>query len=246
MNPAFATAAIATMLLIGGAFAKPSPTGETPVARRASGNIVIVSIDDASLAEIGPWPWNRRVHADLVDALTRAGVRRIAFDIVFDRPSADPADDIALADALKRATARPLLAAWPTQTDPVMPNSVLAREGTRAYVAVALDENGVAATAPSMRDMPSMAAQISNRPDANQLPVDWSIDRSTIPVVSAADVLAGRLNDLRGRTVLIASTAPRLGDMHTAPTGESLPGGFLIVLAAEAQVELETERSSFD
>ena len=82
-----------------------------------------------------------------------------------------------------------------------------------------------------------MAAQIARAQDASQLPVEWSIDRLTMPVVSAADVLAGRVNDLRGRTILIASTAPSLGDMHATPTGGAIPGGFIIVLAAESQFD---------
>ena len=30
-------------------------------------DVVIISIDDASLSEIGRWPWSRRTHAALID-----------------------------------------------------------------------------------------------------------------------------------------------------------------------------------
>ena len=33
--------------------------------RPASGTIVLVDIDAASLSEVGVWPWPRRLHADL-------------------------------------------------------------------------------------------------------------------------------------------------------------------------------------
>ena len=46
-------------------------------------DIVIIAIDDASLTELGRWPWSRSVHADLVRRLTGAGVRAIVFDILF-------------------------------------------------------------------------------------------------------------------------------------------------------------------
>src|SRR6266542_6040265 len=49
----------------------------------ASGQIVLLSIDDKSLHEIGNWPWPRRTDAELVDRLTAAGVKRIFLDVNF-------------------------------------------------------------------------------------------------------------------------------------------------------------------
>ena len=69
---------------------------------RASNEIVIVNIDDASLREIGNWPWPRSQHARLVDQLSRMGSRLILFDIIFAYPS-DKAGDAAFDDALKRS-----------------------------------------------------------------------------------------------------------------------------------------------
>ncbi|MGQ0735731.1 MAG: CHASE2 domain-containing protein [Acidobacteriota bacterium] len=66
--------------------------------------VVVVAIDEPSFTEVGmPWPWPRSLHAALVDQLTKAGARSIAFDILFDVPAADPDDDIALAEAIGRA-----------------------------------------------------------------------------------------------------------------------------------------------
>ena len=48
---------------------------------KASGDIVLVKIDDASVREVGAWPWPRRRHADLTDALTKAGAKRIFFNV---------------------------------------------------------------------------------------------------------------------------------------------------------------------
>ncbi len=41
--------------------------------RPASDDVVIISIDDASLSSIGRWPWSRRVHAALIDVAREAG-----------------------------------------------------------------------------------------------------------------------------------------------------------------------------
>lgn len=63
--------------------------------------VTIVGIDDASLARFGRWDeWPRTLHADLIDRLSEAGARVIAFDIAF--PSETP-DDAALAAAMERA-----------------------------------------------------------------------------------------------------------------------------------------------
>lgn len=65
--------------------------------------IIVVSIDDASLAEIAhPWPWPRSLHAGLIDKLKAAGAAVIAFDVLFSRPT-QPAQDQALAQSIARA-----------------------------------------------------------------------------------------------------------------------------------------------
>jgi adenylate cyclase len=46
----------------------------------------LVDIDEASLAQHGQWPWPRARMARLVDRLREAGVRAIAFDVLFPEP----------------------------------------------------------------------------------------------------------------------------------------------------------------
>jgi len=48
--------------------------------------VVIVDIDEASLKEIGQWPWPRTIVADLVTRLTALGAVAIGFDAVFPEP----------------------------------------------------------------------------------------------------------------------------------------------------------------
>ncbi len=57
---------------------KPRENGEAPVR--------IVDIDEASLAELGQWPWPRTRLADLVDRLNEAGAAVVAFDVLFREP----------------------------------------------------------------------------------------------------------------------------------------------------------------
>lgn len=45
--------------------------------------VVVVGIDEKSLANLGPWPWPRARLADLAGRLADSGARVVAFDIVF-------------------------------------------------------------------------------------------------------------------------------------------------------------------
>jgi adenylate cyclase len=56
----------------------PRPPGDYPVR--------VIDIDEASLAEIGQWPWTRDVLARLVDRLGEMGAAAIAVDLLFPEP----------------------------------------------------------------------------------------------------------------------------------------------------------------
>jgi adenylate cyclase len=88
--------------------------------------VVIADIDEASLKEIGQWPWPRTVVADLVTRLRESGAVAVGFDVVFAEPdrmspavaagsfrgldtetrdklAALPSNDTVFADAIKKA-----------------------------------------------------------------------------------------------------------------------------------------------
>lgn len=62
--------------------------------------IAVVMIDDKSLAAVGRWPWDRKIHARLIDALNRRGASRIGYDVTFSESSAS---DAALAASIRRS-----------------------------------------------------------------------------------------------------------------------------------------------
>jgi adenylate cyclase len=67
--------------------------------------IVILDIDEKSLGEIGRWPWNRRLLADVVTKLfDRHGVAVLGFDVVFAEP--DSSSGIEALDALAHGELR--------------------------------------------------------------------------------------------------------------------------------------------
>ncbi|MEK7803501.1 MAG: CHASE2 domain-containing protein, partial [Deltaproteobacteria bacterium] len=53
---------------------------------KAGGDVVIATIDEKSLDELGRWPWPRATITRLIDALTSYGAKVIVFDIVFSEP----------------------------------------------------------------------------------------------------------------------------------------------------------------
>ncbi len=75
--------------------------------------LFIIYMDEKSYIDLGqPFnlPWDRKLHASLLDHLTRDGARAVLFDILFTDPGPSPEADDALARALKR-NGRTILAA---------------------------------------------------------------------------------------------------------------------------------------
>jgi CHASE2 domain-containing sensor protein/signal transduction histidine kinase len=64
--------------------------------------ILLVTIDEDSLKQLGPWPWPPNVHADLIGRLSAAQPAGILFDAIFSDPAA-PANDKRLAEVVRAA-----------------------------------------------------------------------------------------------------------------------------------------------
>lgn len=71
--------------------------------------VVIVDIDDASLAQVGPWPWPRAKMAELTRKLDAQGVGLKLFDVVF-ADSREGSSELAAALAAQDAEAPSVLA----------------------------------------------------------------------------------------------------------------------------------------
>jgi adenylate cyclase len=69
--------------------------------REPDKRIVILDIDEKSLGELGRWPWNRKLMAELVDKLfERHGVALLGFDVVW--AERDSSSGIEVLDAIAR------------------------------------------------------------------------------------------------------------------------------------------------
>ncbi|MBC2653923.1 CHASE2 domain-containing protein [Pseudomonas sp. MSSRFD41] len=65
--------------------------------------ILLVTIDDYSLQQLGRWPWPRAIHGQLLDRLTTAGAKGVLFDVILSEPGSTVENDTRLAAALCRA-----------------------------------------------------------------------------------------------------------------------------------------------
>ena len=63
-------------------------------SKEAEHTIVILDIDEKSLANEGRWPWSRHKLAELVSTLAEYGVVVVAFDVVFSEPERNPVNEV--------------------------------------------------------------------------------------------------------------------------------------------------------
>lgn len=213
----------------------------------ASGNLHIVEIDARSIQAIDRWPWPRSEHARLIDALTKAGARSIAFDVDFSSRST-PAEDGALADALERAgggvilpTLRQSGSARSQDIIESLPIAQLRDHSFLGAVSILPDSDGYVRSAPmgivtEGTPRPSLSALLSGRAGTAfvDFPIDFAIDPASIPRHSFIDVSRGdAARELAGKDVLVGATAVELGDRYAVPRYGVVPGVVIQALAAE-------------
>ena len=214
---------------------------------KASGNIVIVKVDDESLRDVGRWPWPRRYHAELVDRLTQAGASRIFFDIGFYGPT-DSDDDGKFARAIDRS-GRVVLAAHTRggpgggERENALPLPSLMRNAkigsiswrynyAHAVTRIPYATNWGGRTLPSLS---SLLAKRSGPPNQTFVP-DYSVDPQSIPAISARRILTGQFNPLllRGKDVIIGATTDAADDQFFLPNTGKMGGVYVHVIAAES------------
>ncbi len=84
--------------------------------------VVVVEIDDKSLAELGSFPWPRKRYQSLVERLTPAQPSVIAFDILLSEPSVE---DPGLAAAIDQYHRVVMPLAWSREGQPIFPSPKL-------------------------------------------------------------------------------------------------------------------------
>jgi EAL domain-containing protein (putative c-di-GMP-specific phosphodiesterase class I)/CHASE2 domain-containing sensor protein len=203
---------------------------------RASGDIVLVLVDDKSLKQVGNWPWPRRRDALLIDRLAASGAKRIFVDVNFSFAT-NPTDDSALADSIGRARRVFLFTRSRSGSNGSVtgfegraldgrPLPIFARNAKFALGSFVYNYQMAVWRLPwagmvGDRKVPSFAAAVADaegKADAS-FPVDYSIDVDSIPAYSAVDVMDGRVSakELSGKDVVFGTGSEILNDNFFVP-----------------------------
>ncbi len=205
-------------------------------------NVVIVAIDDESIAQLGAWPWPRQVHAALLNRLKAAGARAVLYDILFTEPT-NSVDDGALADALRSGplTALPLLFEVPGRDGRAIsverPIAGISGPTVRfGHAVLQADRDGIcrqvalydSVDGTSIPHVALLASGVAAPPDRAAQRIAFAA-RGSVPTVPFAEVLNGHVAPefLAGKTILVGTTAPGLGDRYATPAvreGVLVPG----------------------
>lgn len=217
--------------------------------RPPSATLTVVEIDADSLRAAGAWPWSRERFARVIDNLNGAGAQVVGLDVDFSAPSTAAADE-ALATAVRRWPGQVILPTFDQQVGhgadrrqiSTRPIENLAKDAVLASVNVPVDSDGRVRryrlgfeTASGLR--PSMAATLLGRqPKAGDFLVDYGVDAAAIDRISFQDAYSGRFDPalVRGRNILIGSTAVELGDQFATPKRGVLQGVYIHALAYES------------
>jgi CHASE2 domain-containing sensor protein len=206
--------------------------------QKPSPEVVVVTIDIASVQRVGRSPPPRRSSAKVVDALRVAGARVIAFDLELALPTDDAAADRALVRSLRRTGAAVVSVATVgpgAYTQPLVGRFRFDERVRAGLTAIPDDEGGVRRFPRSYFGVPTFAvvaaALQSPRTKLAEAPVRALIDYAgragTVPSLSYASVLEGRFDPetVRGKVVVVGPSYPAAGDLHpTAVGGPAMPG----------------------
>lgn len=212
--------------------------------RPASEALLILAIDEPSLARLGRWPWSRQRLAEIVERLADARSGPVLLDVILSEPQQDdPAADARLAAAIARHGGIVLPVFMPSPLEPaVLPLPVFAAHARLGHAQALVDGDGVnrrylVQEIADGRAYPHVSAVLQQRsdtpdtaqPDRAARLVPFAGPAGHFQRLSVVDLLAGGVDpaQLRGRTVLVGATATGLGDNLVTPlagSGGTMPG----------------------
>lgn len=219
----------------------------------ADSDIVIVAIDENAIKQLGRWPWPRRVHARLIDRITRGGAKAIIFDVLFTEPDrADPASDAQLLAAARRS--RRTILGGMFQFKGASPDVYLVPPGENIHsprvgfvnifpeldgkcrkVPVLIEYKGLLLPSLAMRGLElyygkRIDAILQERrvdlDDNGEMIVNYRGGFERFEYLSYADVISGKIprSRFKDKVVLVGGTAAALFDFKATPYSPVFPG----------------------
>lgn len=233
------------------------------LAPEASQQIVMITIDETSLAQLGRWPWPRELMADAIDKL--ADARAVGLNLLLAEPSAQAESDRALASAIARH-GRVFLPAFPLAEGGLIgslrPLPLFAQAARGVGISDFPPEadgslrRTYLASGSGAANQPAFASLLAGTPhDVDTQPPghrDWVrhearllpylASGSQYPTVPITRLLAGDLTpaQLKNKIVLIGVTAAGSSDEHYTPIQADQPkanGVFINAALVQAMQE---------
>ena len=209
-------------------------------------DIVIISIDDDSIRELGLLPWPRSNYAKVINQINQSSV--IGIDIIFDLET-DTENDTTLADSIKNAsvvlgleyTSFTFINEKLYGENLLKPNAILGAPGVdfeTGFVNLYQDPDGVVRTfAPhiaGIEDYNHFSAVVvekftgvSSEFDQSRMLINYYSQPGGYNYISFSDVYYNRINPdyFDGKIVLIGVTSPVEHDDYTVPiSNQDMPG----------------------
>jgi len=188
-------------------------------------DIIIVAIDDASLATIGAWPWNRSVFAELITKIDQSKAKTIGIDVTFLEPREG---DFELQEAIDQSQTPVVLASKIANQESLNP---ILNSPSIGFTNIIQDNDGIVRKTllnfqVQNEILPSFSQSIyssylEHHPKQaelskwnSELPsqVNFIYESGEFNTVSALDIINNTYNpnDLKDKIVLIGSTAKDL------------------------------------
>ncbi|MBU0619628.1 adenylate/guanylate cyclase domain-containing protein [Patescibacteria group bacterium] len=215
-------------------------------------DIVIVAIDNESLQKLGRWPWDRTIHAQLIDKINKYNPIVIGLDVNFPEKSSSEADT-KLAQAINNAgnVVLPIEAELQIKKNQITAISTLSPIKEIKDAAIVL---GITNTPPDQdsifRKLPTTAYYYNEKYSAfsvvianaylkknqfflpsiltdkkGRMTINYVGKPKTFPMISAKDVMEGKVTSslFKNKIVLIGATAPDLHDEQITPVSSGQP-----------------------
>ena len=207
-------------------------------------DIVLIVIDDNTLAQLGQFPLPRDYYTQLLLQLSQAQPAVIGFNILFVEPR--PGDE-ALAQAIATANNVVLASAVDAKGDTLMPIAPLQQAAiATGHILHSPESQGLMhQVSPLQAQQPAFgiaiadsyrqhqAAQVTLPPENQALWINWPGPQTTVTQYSFADVVSGRIDPsaFDNRMVLVGMTATGVDALST-PYDVNPPSSGLLLHAA--------------
>ena len=222
---------------------------ESTMTQKASGNVVVVSIDNKTLDKI-QYPLPRANHAKVIANLMNAGAQKVALDLDFSR-QAQPENDGPFLAAVREYPGQIYAIKFDGYDTPgydgiwgftalqnalgtnAAPAGVITKEGRVRSLTMTwpVTYNGMD------HEEPTLWARLADRQGTGAFELNSRIDPATVPQISYIDILENRFPEeaVSGKTIIIGPTAEILQDQWRILRSDNteVPGSVIQAMAID-------------